>query len=380
MANAQQQWNQLDLDSMDDLLKEVEKLNETLGDNTFNDADTGINTRSNRKSSGDGKVNNERSVKASRLQADIEDEEDETEDDLSSEESETELDDGEGVEDSGDGSESGDADTTNLRELHQRQVEENRRLLAELEQAKRANREAEAQKSTLRKGNLEAQRDRLGVVSADLKAKIKSARELQDFDSEEELREKLYETNLRKMAVEQALEETATSEVAPVSAQQDSQTASGIDVPAEAQRFITRNAWIASAPVAIRQTVAAQAQILIDSGEQPDTVGFYDKLEKRLERSLEGTSYKVVPRKTVGTTTAKKGSPVGGRPQATEPDKRTVVERTKDGKTKVKVTREDIRMAEALGFDNPKDYIRSKIEFERQTDGNAGSWSQIKIG
>jgi len=378
MAN--ENWSEISLDNLDDLLKEVENFGSNVN----------VNAGANSKSSGKENKKNAGSNLQTVLETEEDDEdelEEETEEDISGSNStvlEDDDDDGE-VEDSGsDGNRSDDAERTNTIEELRREAQENQRALAEaraaLQHARQEAEKSSKEKSTLLKGNLEAQRDRFDVTSKTLKAQIIKAREESDYVAEEDLREKLQEVNLRKMAVEASLEELAASVTEPVK-EVETQKERPLNVqpgiPKATEDFIKRNAWISSASDSERLVLANMSQLLIDQGGDPATEGFYDDLTEAL-KSIKGFKDKVAS-KPDKASAPKKGSPVAPKEQATEASKRTKIYRTEDGKTKVKVTKADVDMAKRLGFDDPKQYIREKVKWEKQTGGTTGQWASIDI-
>lgn len=371
MAN----WGEINLDDVDTLIKEVEEY--------------GTTKKLNSKSSGESpRQGNEGKGKTLDVQANNEDEEsdelenesEEGEEELEDEESEDTTDDEseDDVEDtSSDGNSGGDAERARLLEELENTKRQVQAALAERDEARTSIASKEKDIGALRASQLKTQRDSLELETKGLISQIKAAKTDGDSDLEEELRVKLQEKTLRKLAVETAIEE-ATSETETVKEPVKKQAAPGAnpDVPTEAVNFVTRNAWINNASQAVRNTVAAQAQILIDAGKDPATQGFYDELEKRLERALEGTNHKVVPR--VKPQVKSKGSPVAAKDSATEKDSRTKVIKQKGGKSKVIVTKADIQAANNLGME-PKDYIKAKIKTERQNGGNAANWATIEV-
>jgi len=382
--NSNENWGEIALDNLDDLLKEVENFG----------SNNGVNAGANNK--GSGKKETSKGLKASNLSTVLEAEEDD-EDELENEEDEdgessdpallNEDDDGDDieVEDSdADGGRGDDAKRADDLEELRREAQENQRALAEarlaLQRAEQQAEKATKERSTLLRGNLEAQRDRFDLTAKTLKAQIIKAREESDYVSEEDLREKLQEINLRRMAVTADLEalenpavEQQPKEEAPARQPNRPLTVSD-DIPRATRDFIKRNEWITSASDSERMVLANMSQLLIDQGGDPATEAFYDDLTEAL-KNIKGLRDKVVAK----TKTVQKGSPVAPKAQTSEPTKRTKVYRSADGKTKVKVTKDDVEMARRLGFDDPKQYIREKVRLEKQTGGQINQWSQLEV-
>lgn len=372
-------WGEIGLDNLDELLKEVENFG----------SNNGVNTGSNNKGAGNKET---KGVKASNLSTvleaedDDEDELEEEEEDEDSESSDPALleddDDGEVEDSSADGGRGDDAKRASDLEELRREAQENQRALAEarlaLQRAEQQAEKATKERSTLLRGNLEAQRDRFDLTAKTLKAQIIKAREESDYVSEEDLREKLQEINLRRMAVTadlEALENAPAEQTKEEPARQPNRPLTvSDDIPRATKDFIKRNEWIASASDSERTVLANMSQLLIDQGGDPATEAFYDDLTEAL-KNIKGLRDKVVAK----TKVAPKGSPVAPKAQTSEPTKRTKVFRSADGKTKVKVTKDDVEMARRLGFDDPKQYIREKVRLEKQTGGEINQWSQIEV-
>lgn len=385
MAN--ENWGEISLDNLDELLKEVENFG----------SNNGVNTGANSKGTGN-KETNKGAKKASNLSTVLEaedDDEDELENEEEDEDSESsdpallneddDDDDENNVEDSdADGGRGDDAKRADDLEELRREAQENQRALAEarlaLQRAEQQAEKATKERSALLRGNLEAQRDRFDLTAKTLKAQIIKAREESDYVSEEDLREKLQEINIRRMAVTADLE---TLENAPVEQPKEKEQQAhqpnrpltvSDDIPKATKDFIKRNEWITSASDSEQMVLANMSQLLIDQGGDPSTEAFYDDLTEAL-KNIKGLRDKVVAK----TKPVQKGSPVAPKVQTSEPTKRTKVYRSADGKTKVKVTKDDVEMARRLGFDDPKQYIREKVRLEKQTGGQINQWSQIEI-
>ena len=370
-------WNEISLDDLDEQINELKITNEKFNKEvkTKDDSNKGVDTRASVKSAG---KEDEDEWDDSDVQTDFEDEEhDEVEPDEESEDEVEASDDEDNDSNRNRGSKSNgklDRDKSN-------EAEEVRRALAEVQRERDAAlaqlAEAEQAKSNYRKTTLESQRDSLAGEIKTLKAQIKQAKADGDNEAETDLLLEIQKKQLRELAIESALEDvereaTTPKKEAPKSPQTQQQQTPVM--PPEAQRFVQRNAWIASAPEAIRMTIVAQSQMLIDQGKDPSKPEFYDILGRKLNSVLDGSGYVVngVPSQKKPEQKKAKGSPVPPKEQTTK------VYRDANGNTKVVATKADRDMAEKMGLDL-KVYMAEKLKMEKATGGVAANWAPIKI-
>jgi len=375
-------WNEISLDDLDELTKELQITNEKFNKEVKgkNDTDKGIDTRTNIKSAGN---------KAERFAREDEDEwdspdvqaDDEDEEDNEVEQDEDESEDEVAVDEDNDTSRNkGSKSNGKLDRNQSDETETVRRALAEVQRERDAAlaqlAESEKAQSNLRKTSLESQRDSIAGEIKTLKAQIKQAKADGDTESETDLLLEIQKKQLRELAIESALEDvdieakTSPKKQAP---RQQEQTQTNV-MPPEAQRFVQRNAWIASAPEAVRMTIVAQSQMLIDQGKDPSKPEFYDLLGRKLNSVLDGSGYTVQgvsqPKKTEQKKA--KGSPVPPKEQTTK------VYRDANGNTKVVATKADREMADKMGLDL-KVYMKNKVQMEKATGGSAANWAPIEV-
>lgn len=369
-------WSEISLDDLDELTNELkitnEKFNET---KEKNDADKGIDTRANIKSAG---KEDEDEWDESDVQADDEDEGDtEIESDEDAED-EVDTDD----EDHSSARNKGTKSNGKLDRNQSDEAETIRRALAEVQRERDAAlaqlAESEKAQSNLRKTSLESQRDSIAGEIKTLKAQIKQAKADGDTEAETELLLEVQKKQLRELAIESALEDAdleakAPKKEAPKTATEAQNRQTNV-MPPEAQKFVQRNAWIATAPEAVRMTIVAQSQMLIDQGKDPSKPEFYNELGRKLNTVLDGSGYTVQgvsqPKKTEQKKA--KGSPVPPKEQTTK------VYRDANGNTKVVATKADREMADKMGLDL-KVYMKNKVQMEKATGGSAANWAPIEV-
>ena len=370
-------WNEISLDDLDELTKELQIANEkhTKEVKQKDDSDKSSDPRASVKSAG---KEDEDEWDDSDVQTDFEDEEhDEVEQDEEDESEDEVIVDEDNDSNRNRGSKSNgklDRDKSN-------EAEEVRRALAEVQRERDAAlaqlAEAEQAKSNYRKTTLESQRDSLAGEIKTLKAQIRQAKADGDNEAETDLLLEIQKKQLRELAIESALEDVEREAAAPKKeapkSQQTQQQQTPV-MPPEAQRFVQRNAWIASAPEAVRMTIVAQSQMLIDQGKDPSKPEFYDLLGRKLNSVLDGSGYVVngVPAQKKPEQKKAKGSPVPPKEQTTK------VYRDANGNTKVVATKADKEMAEKMGLDL-KVYMAEKLKMEKATGGVAANWAPIKI-
>jgi len=370
-------WNEISLDDLDELTKELQIANEkhTKEVKQKDDSDKSSDPRASVKSAG---KEDEDEWDDSDVQTDFEDEEhDEVEQDEESED-EVEASDDEDNRSKRNRNSKSDRDVDRGRADEQEQI---RRALAEAQRERDELREqltkAAETESNLRKTTLESQRDSIAREIKTLKAQIRQAKADGDNEAETDLLLEIQKKQLRELAIESALEDvereaTTPKKEAPKSPQTQQQQTPVM--PPEAQRFVQRNAWIASAPEAVRMTIVAQSQMLIDQGKDPSKPEFYDLLGRKLNSVLDGSGYVVngVPAPKKPEQKKAKGSPVPPKEQTTK------VYRDANGNTKVVATKADKEMAEKMGLDL-KVYMAEKLKMEKATGGVAANWAPIKI-
>lgn len=372
-------WNEISLDDLDELTKELQIANEkhTKEVKTKDDSDKSSDSRSDIKSA---RKEDEDEWDDSDVQADDEDEGDTEVEQDEEDESEDEV----IVDEDNDSNRNrGSKSNGKLDRYKSNEAEEVRRALAEVQRERDAAlaqlAEAEQAQSNLRKTTLESQRDSIAGEIKTLKAQIKQAKADGDTEAETELLLEVQKKQLRELAIESALEDAdleakAPKKEAPKTATEAQNRQTNV-MPPEAQKFVQRNAWIATAPEAVRMTIVAQSQMLIDQGKDPSKPEFYNELGRKLNTVLEGSGYTVQgftqPKKAVEQKKSK-GSPLPPKEQTTK------VYRDANGNTKVVATKADRDMAEKMGLDL-KVYMAEKIKMEKATGGVAANWAPIKI-
>lgn len=369
-------WNEISLDDLDELTNELKITGENFkkeAENKKNDSNKGVDTRASVKSAG---KEDEDDWDEDNVQTDIEDEE--------HDEAEPEDEDEVVDEDQSPTRNRGAKPDGKLDRNQSDETEAVRRALAEVQRERDSAlaqlAEAEKTQSTLRKTTLESQRDSVVGEIKTLKAQLSKAKQDGDYEAETDLLLEIQKKQLRELAIESALEDTAIEAAtpkreAPRTTQQVAQPQANT-MPPEAQKFVQRNAWIANAPETVRMAIVTQSQMMIDQGKDPNKAEFYDALSKRLNAVLDGTGYTVAG----GESTARKaeapakkrGSPLPPKEQTTK------VYRDANGNTKVVATRADKDMAEKMGLDL-KVYMKNKLKMEKATGGVAANWAPIEV-
>jgi len=371
-------WSEISLEDLDELTNELQITNKREANR--NDANTKRDTRPSVKGTGieeGAEDEDEWDEPTAKVQAKSEDE---TDDEVEQNEDEVELEDEE--DDEGEvakrsGNERPKSDR-NVGGDKSNESETVRRALAEAQRERdellRQLGEAQTAQHSLRKTSLESQRDSLAGEIKTLKAQVRQAKENGDHDAETDLLLAIQKKQLRELAIESALEDVAEEPKKP--AAKPAQTATAPIMPPEAQKFVQRNAWIATAPEAVRMTVVAQSQMMIDKGMDPNSAEFYTALANRLSKVLDGYEVKggdtpARPQKNEAPQ-KKRGSPLPPKEQTTK------VYRDANGNTKVVATKADKEAAARYGMDL-KLYMKNKIKMEKSTGGNAANWASIEV-
>jgi len=371
-------WSEISLEDLDELTNELQITNKREANR--NDANTKRDTRPSVKGTGieeGAEDEDEWDEPTAKVQAKSEDEADDEDEQQDEDEVEVEEDDEDGESDTAPRRERAKSDR-NVGGDKSNESETVRRALAEAQRERdellRQLGEAQTAQHSLRKTSLESQRDSLAGEIKTLKAQVRQAKENGDHDAETDLLLAIQKKQLRELAIESALEDVAEEPKKP--AAKPAQTTTAPIMPPEAQKFVQRNAWIATAPEAVRMTVVAQSQMMIDKGMDPNSAEFYTALANRLSKVLDG--YEV------------KGGDAPARPQKNEPPQKkrgsplppkeqtTKVYRDANGNTKVVATKADKEAAARYGMDL-KVYMKNKIKMEKSTGGNAANWASIEV-
>jgi hypothetical protein len=377
-------WNEISLDDLDEQIKDLQITNETKKEPQKNDPNKGVDSRASVKSARKEDEDDEDWDNGTNVRTDSE-AEDAEEEHENEDEDEVEV-----TDESDDESEPtprrGNERTKSDRNVGGDKSDESdtvRRALAEAQRERdelqRQLNEAQKAQFGLRKTSLESQRDSIAGEIKTLKAQVSRAKADGDHEAETDLMMEIQKKQLKELAIESALEDVEVEVKRPAPAAQVQQPqANAPAMPPEAQKFVQRNAWIATAPEAVRMAIVTQSQIMIDQGKDPNSAQFYDALATRLNTVLDGSGYVVnagnakAASKKAEAPAKKKGSPIPPKEQSTK------VYRDAQGNTKVVATRADKEAAERLGLDL-KLYMQEKLKMEKATGGNAANWSSIKV-
>lgn len=361
-SKSNEQWAEITLDDLSNLTKEV-----------LNGTDKQLDTRSDKQSTGEDEEDEYEVV------AKEEDDPEtlaETGDDEEDPERVKEKDDTSKRDVSG----SSEERIKQLYAANKQNEEKVANLERTLKEREEALSKAKTSESTLRKGELEYRKSSIESETTAIKKALKEARIEGDVDLETELFEKLQHKIIEKKLVESSISDFSDEpEVAretvsnAANTNQNTAQSANPEFPAEAQKFVTNNPWIAQ-DAGARDIVARAAQNFIDAGLDPNTKEFYDKLAPALEGAFKsiGLNYKVVH----DTPKPKVKSPVLGKETASEETPSSFV-RQADGKFKAKVTPDDKEMAHRMGMD-VKTYMQAKFKTEKQNKGNVSQWTQIE--
>lgn len=254
---------------------------------------------------------------------------------------------------------------------------------------------------SVRATRLTASRENLKEEIKSLSNQYQVAREDGNAKAEFQIIEDLQRKRLELLATETDLQDVTDKVEALKTTSNKTQKTAPAANP-KAVQWLERNSWVSDAPGYIQQAIAAQAEILLTKGVNPDNDKFYDTLDAKVSRMLKDNeldytvNFRVDPGKARKESVVEKDTPKG-KPKSNQPsrerntgssDEGLVLGKTKEGKVRVKVTQDDKEMAKMLGIKpgTPrfekymKERVRTEGLLKKQSKDTGTLWAPVFEG